>query len=605
MYVAPVRASLLWFAAIGSSGCGIADGSPHLLELGEVSPARIGSGEAVEISGRGFPEGQRARVTFRGELARAGEAAERVEISTFAESVSSRTLRFELDPRLEREFCGDTPVHTTFRGSIEAAFAAKVPGAAPVTGELPEVVLDFLPQMSLDQVEARAREGARFAEFIGIVLQEDGRGLEVASVVPKSRAESAGVLAGDFLHELDGVRLVGAGDFVPTPGKSLSRLVVQRVSDKEPIALPLDARGFKPKSPAELMTLTGVVATLLVLALLLLSPFGRVVTWIERRVAQSFRARHEQSALSAHLFDRSTLALSSELPSGTGSYLAIALAIAAFAAIAIGHPLVAKELDLPIAYLVAVVTLLMARLLRSGADRAPFSRRLKACVGFLLAQLALLVALAVPLLAVGSVRAFDIVARQGAAPFRYGLFQSPMALGAFFVFVGALLPRVERLPELIPARQGRTSTLLELAESLYTMVTCLLGSLVFLGGYRLPFVSLASSSLWLSALGAAWMVVKAFVLYAVVLVLRAGLGRFDAERGIALTVRWLLPAGGLAFVLATCWLRFGAKSPLSVMAPALGYASFAAVCLLAVIFAQRLVSDRRRGSHEPGISPWL
>jgi NADH-quinone oxidoreductase subunit H len=587
-------------------GCEITEGSPHLIDLGEITPHRVSSGEHVEIAGRGFPEGLRARLTFRGELARAGEDSEPVEISTFAESASPRTLSFELDPRLEQEFCGDTPVHTTFRGSVEAAFAARQPGAAPVTGELPEVVIDIVPQVSLEQAEARAREGARFAEFAGILLQEDGRGLEVAGVMPKSRAESAGIAAGDFLYELDGLRLVGAGDLVPAPGKSVSRLLVRRTSEKDPVALPLDARGFKPKSPAELVPLTGGVAALLVLALLVLSPFGRVLTWIERRIVQSFRERsREQGPLSVHLFDRSTLALSSELPSGTGPYLAIALAVAAFSAVALDRTLVAKELDLPIAYLIAVVTLLVARLLRRGADRASFSRRLQACGGVLLTEVAFLLALATPLASIASVRAYDIVAIQGAAPFRYGLFQSPMALGAFFVFVAALLPRIERSRELLPSRRARTSTLLDLAESLHLMVCCLLGALVFLGGYRLPFVSLAPSSLWLSAIGAASLVLKAFLLYGLVLVLRSSFGRLDTSRGIALTLRWLLPAGGLLFALSAAWTRFGAKSSLSVVGPALGYASFAALGFLFLILAQRVVSDLRRGTHEPGISPWL
>jgi NADH:ubiquinone oxidoreductase subunit H len=606
VYGAPVRPSLVLSAALFACGCEITQGSPHLIDLVEVTPQRVGSGEHVEITGRGFPEGQRARLTFRGQLARAGAELEDVEISTFAQSASSRTLTFELDPRLEQEFCGETPVHTTFRGSVEAAFAARAPGAAPVTGELPEIVLDIVPQVSLDQAEARAREGARFAEFVGLVLQEDGRGLEVASVTPKSRAESAGVMAGDFLHELDGLRLVSRGDLVPAPGKSVSKLVVRRTTEKDPIALPLDARGFKPKSPGELTMLTGGIAALLVLALLLLSPFGRVLTWIERRIVHGFRERRsEQGPLSVQLFDRSTLAVSSELPSGTGPYLAIALALSAFAAIALDRSLVARELDLPIAYLTAVVMLVVARLLRRGADRATFTRRLHALGGFLLNQLALLLAVATPLAAIGSVRAFDIVASQGAAPYRYGLFQSPMALGAFFVFVAALLPRIERTPELATGRRRGASTLLDIAESLHTMVSCLLGALVFLGGYRLPFVSLATSALWISALGAAWFVLKAFLLYGLILVLRSGFGRFDTSRGIALTVRWLLPAGALSFALSLCWTRFGEKSPLSVVGPALGYASFAALCFLLLIVAQRVMSDLRRGTHEPGISPWL
>jgi len=267
--------------------------------------------------------------------------------------------------------------------------------------------------------------------------------------------------------------------------------------------------------------------------------------------------------------------------------------------------LFASELDVAIVYLVATTALFVARLLQAGSERATFGARLRWCAGFVLVQVPLLVALATPLSTTRSVRAFDLVVTQGALPFRYGLFQSPMALAGFLVFVGCLLPRVERAPVLGATARRHQGPLLGFAESFQLMACCLLGSLIFLGGHRLPGAPLAAASVWLSALGALWLVLKAFALFATVLVLRRAFGSFDAAQAAPMTLRWLLPGAALSFGLSFAWVQFGEKSELSVLGSALGYASFGGVCLLLLIFAQRIAGLLRSTSHEPGVSPWL
>ena len=63
----------------------------------------------------------------------------------------------------ERTFSGTTdPVHATFHGAIEVSFAPRVAGTPPVTGVLPDVVLDFIPaEGDAASLESRHDDGLR------------------------------------------------------------------------------------------------------------------------------------------------------------------------------------------------------------------------------------------------------------------------------------------------------------------------------------------------------------------------------------------------------------------------------------------------------------
>jgi len=575
----------LFFGVILLAGCQAVGGSPHLIELQELTPRRLGAGETVELHGQGFPEGRRARVTFQGELARAGHEPQQVEISAFAESSSPHTLALVLDRRLEHEFCGaEAPQHTTFRGSVQAAFAPRTAGAPPVTGELAEVVLDVVPQAALAEVEHRAHEGERFAEFAGLLIVPASRGLVVQGVMPRSRAESAGVANGDIISELDGVHVLSLEDFVPAAEAERSRLVVRRAAQKEPLALGIDSQGFRPRSAEQLVPAAALLLIGLLLALLLRTPVGRAFTWLERRVV------HATCTIGLGAFAR-------ELPRSAGATLGVVLTGGAFASIALGRALVAAELDLPIVLLCVTTSLFVACLLDSGKPRLDFVARLRLLLSVALQQLPIVLALALMAFGAGSVSALDLVAVQGAAPWRYGAFASPLALAAFLTFVAALVPR---------PTSGSPGAVLRAAEWVHLMAVCSLGALVFLGGYRLPGVSLASPSLALLGLGAALLCIKASGLLALVLALRAVLGRIDARQAAPLTLRWLVPSAVAILALSRLWSHFAARSGLAVAQGALGYACFAAFVLLLGLLAQRIAVELKRGHHkESSVSPWL
>jgi NADH:ubiquinone oxidoreductase subunit H len=574
----------LFFGALLLAGCEAVGGSPHLIELDELTPRRIGAGETAELHGQGFPEGRRARLTFAGELSRAGHEPQQVEISAFAESSSPHTLALLLDKRLEREFCGaEAPQHTTFHGSVQAAFAARSAGAPPVTGELAGVVLDIVPQASLADVELRQHEGQRFAEFSGLLITAEARGLRVQGVMPRSRAESAGVADGDIISELDGVRVLSLEDFVPAKEAERSRLVVRRAQHKEPLTLGLDSQGFRPRSPEQLVPAVAVLLIGLLLALFLRTPVGRALTFLERRIVYETSTAGGRSLLR-------------ELPQSAGAILGVVLTAAAFASIALGRPLVAAELDLPILLLCVTTALFVACLLDAGKPRLGFFARLKLLFAVAVQQLPLILALCPMAFAAGSMRAFDLVAVQGAAPWRHGAFTSPLSLAAFLTFVAALVPSVT---------SRAAGAVLRAAAWVHLMAACSLGALVFLGGYRLPGVSLASSSLGLQALGATVLCVKAVALLAIVLGLRSVVGRIDARQAFSLTLRWLVPAAALCVVLSRVWAYFGARSGLNAAQGALGYASFAAFVLVLGLLVQRIFVELKRGAKESSVSPWL
>src|SRR5262249_38740763 len=149
---------------------------------------------------------------------------------------------------LVTEFCGpaDRAAHTSFEGVVEVAFAAAAPGAPPVVGVSPhEVTVDFRPhEVHRAATEARAAEGARALAFMGIDVATDPLpgGLVVAQVAAGSRAERAGVAAGDVLTSLDRVRLTSLADAVPAGTRATVELGVRSGEGAAPrlVQVPID-----------------------------------------------------------------------------------------------------------------------------------------------------------------------------------------------------------------------------------------------------------------------------------------------------------------------------------------------------------------------------
>jgi hypothetical protein len=56
-----------------AAGCELHDASPNLLEVTDLNPHSLEVGDRLTLNGSGFPEGRTARISFHGDVFRAGQ----------------------------------------------------------------------------------------------------------------------------------------------------------------------------------------------------------------------------------------------------------------------------------------------------------------------------------------------------------------------------------------------------------------------------------------------------------------------------------------------------------------------------------------------------
>jgi len=178
---------------VGVAGCRLGEPPPDLLRVVDFSPRHAEVGDQLEVVGAGFPERKTATLSFRGDLLRPGRPPERnVEITAPATRSSQTRVSLLLTDELLASFCGRGPEarHTTFRGDVVVAFAARKSGAPPVAGAAHDIQLD-LPAPPLPPTEAAtlAAEAQRALDFLGIRVETDASGgtLALTTVDPRWR----------------------------------------------------------------------------------------------------------------------------------------------------------------------------------------------------------------------------------------------------------------------------------------------------------------------------------------------------------------------------------------------------------------------------------
>jgi NADH-quinone oxidoreductase subunit H len=608
-----------------SAGCDARDGSPNLLDVTDLNPRSLEVGDKLTLTGSGFPEGRAAKVSFQGDVFRAGQTPLRnVTIVATAAASDPHSIAVTLNADLAREFCGaGDAVHATFRGATTAAFQARESGAPPVRGTLEGVVLDVNPaSISKLALAAHEAEAQRFAQYAGmaVVHSEERDVLLVDTVDPEGRASRAGLLPGDALLELDGVRLASLSDLIPPPRARLSHVSVRRGDAKTPSTFALDVSGFQPGSPSELAPAATLLGFAVALLLLFASPLGRALSWFEGRLVSQVRDRGRPSAWSRARGDLKSLGFVrvalSELPSSPLPYFVFIMDSAWLTLLAMNRTIWARELDLPVLFLGSLTALCATALVIGG--RQP-GRRFSLLPGLrhvlltLVFQTPVLAAMACAVLLSGSLRSDDILAAQGGWPWQWFAFASPVSLAIFVLLVLGLVPVVSRAPGALqaavseafagPARRRSTT----LPEWSHLILTCGVISLVFLGGPRLPGSPAGgpAAGLWLQIGGALLFQAKAVLVLSSVLLLRFATNQVRISEVAQLGVRYVLPGALLSLVAAYFW-TFGSQSPLFLAARVpLSHGLFflCALCGAHVILrvATQLSGERPRSA----VNPWL
>ncbi|HVR20648.1 MAG TPA: hypothetical protein VMS65_13150 [Polyangiaceae bacterium] len=587
--------------------------SPHLVQVTGISSDRIAEGDVLELRGSGFPEGRPARVTLRGDLYRPGRPPERgFELVLPARSSSPHTVAAEVTRDVERAFAGVGGEHTTFRGNVEAAFFPQSAGMPPVTGALSAAVIDVVPLGDAPS-ETESAEVQRFAEFSGVLFADDAS-LVVDGVMPKSRAERAGVVRGDRLSELGGVRVLERRDLVPPPRSRQVELVVHRNGVADPMHLVLETDGFTKMAPRDLAAAGGILVAALALFAAVRSPLGRALSFLELRLVELLRLRRERRqarALERGARRRMPGLLQAVLPSTPLAYLALGAATGLFVFLAIGGSLVAREVDLAVLLLASIVgTAATALVFGTPGERGVVARLRR--VGLVLLQAAPLVgALACAAFESGGVGVDELSRAQGTLPWEWHAFRGPMMLAAALVFLVSLVPETAKGSSEGPLTSSSTPRSLarsapELVGWTHLVFACGLGSFAFLGGARASALGMApTASLAMALVGAGLVVVKALALLVLVLFARAIVGRLDARETQGLTIRVLVPVAAFA-ASATLFLQRADVRPIAgSLAATLGVSSFVAVAVLAASFARRVASATLGRDAEPGVNPWI
>ncbi len=610
--------ALVSFAVALLVGCQSWESTPALLNVADVVPREADVGDRLEVAGSGFPEGRTAKLTFRGDLHRPGQDAIRdVRVVVPATSTSQTRLGFVLTEEVQAELCGrgDEGRDTTFRGDVEVAFAPRTSGAPPITGTVRSVVLDFAgPTVSQSVRAAQEAEARRQIEQLGLVLAgEAGReGLEVSEVRPHSRVARAGVQKGDVIEELDGVRVRSLTDLTVSGAMRFASLSVRRGQLREPIRLSVDVQGLRQVAPEDLAIAAALLGLVALLFLASLLPFARIVVWLEVRLADRLRQRRGARAAPA-LLKRLQQGITEESADGTGlsrivPYLAFVTASAASTLIVYGRPLVSPDLDLPIVLFGLLTVLTAAALIAGGwgpGRRWKLGAGLAAALRNVLVRAPAIAALAAVVISVGSLRAADIVSRQGSAPWEWSAFKNPALGFCFGLLLLTALPTASQhrpaLPHADLTVAVRRSSMVDALEWVYLLAISQIAAVAFLGGWQLP--SVVTGAL-VPVAGAVLVQLKAWVVVMMVLCLRWVLPRLGLGDVMGVWWRYVLPGAMCALGASVVWVR-GLRWPLLRTAePLVGIVLFAATVVIAAVVARR-VWKQSRAPRPAHVNPWL
>lgn len=598
-----------------------------LVSAVDFSPREAEIGDRLEVIGSGFPEGKAATLSFKGDLHRPGQEPQRgVEIVVPAVSTSANRVSLLLTEQLQGELCGkgDGADHTTFRGEVTVAFAARTTGAPPITGVVPNVVLDVQgPAVPTELARAREAESRRALDFIGVSIDPKAAlpPFVVTAVLPGSRAERAGILASDVIVAVDGVNARSPSDFTFAGDRSAT-FTLARGRLKEPIERSVDVQGFRERAPKELALSGVLIGVVVMLFALWLAPVARMLGWIERRVAARLRERLSAkktlgnrprrlwSVVQASIADEVT-------PAGEPLFVRLLpyvlfLATSAGATtIAFGKPLVSVDLDFAIAAGSSLTLLVVVALMNAGwhaKGHWSIGAGLKGALATLALQLPVMVGLGCVVLATGSVRLGDIVHGQGVTPWSWNAFRNPALFLAFWLILFASFPEArrpkQRLPEADLDEPGARGGLMFYVEWGHLLVVGTLTAMLFLGGWKLPHPPAPGGVLW-PALGALLLQVKCWGVVGMVVALRWALPRVHTDQMIGVLFRYVAPAALFTLAGSAAWASWRESPAWRAVDPVLGYVLFGLAVGAVLKFARAVSGHVRAPSAPMHVNPWL
>jgi NADH-quinone oxidoreductase subunit H len=346
-------------------------------------------------------------------------------------------------------------------------------------------------------------------------------------------------------------------------------------------------------------------------------PIAGITTWVERRVMGRIQSRIGPNRVGPAGFlqwlaDGIKNMLKEDIvPSAADAplfklapYVVMTGFLAAFVAIPFGGPLIIADLNVGILYITAVTSLVVVGILMAG-----WSSNNKWSLLGGIRSAAQIVSYEIPaglsifpiVMLAGSLSMQSMITAQGAAPWRWFLFDNPFTFLAFFIFFVAALAEGNRTPFDLPEAEselvmgfateysGMRNLLFFMAEWGNLYVIGAIVTTLFLGGWRLPSVLESQPALLVIPLQFGLFFLKSYFWVFVAIWLRWTLPRIRVDQMMVMCWKYLVPLAFVNLLGTAVWM---VVFPQGV--PAMRVALCALAALLLGVFAWRVVYHLRR-----------
>jgi NADH:ubiquinone oxidoreductase subunit H len=555
---------------------------PRALVIQSVHPRRIEVGSVLEIEGRGFTaEEGPPQIRLAGVLATADKS---VHVSLDVKGI------FESPKRIVYKFTHEDFVKL---GSVRGEFWGNVHVFCPLPGG--QFAAGSFPAFKGQSFHARL-----FPPTLNALAAE----AKAAGVVPTINLVLTYVLLGIvwLVLTLVFVRLILFGKDRPSrPAAGAARSASMRYLTGRAMGLGMVVLisgavagalyGLSGPIHKILNALTGVEYAIHIglafLAAFLLVNFALLyagpITWVERRVAARMQSRVGPNRVGPQgllqwLADGLKAVMKEDvIPTNAdpvlfriAPYLVFGAIFTTFSVLPFSATWAATDLNVGILLVISVTSIVVPGLIAAGwssNNKWSLFGGMRAAAQIVSYEIPASLAILSVIIYSGSLSMQDMIRMQGGAPWNWFIFHNPFIFFSFFLFFTSSLAEGNRAPFDLPEAEselvsgynteysGMRFLMFFVGEYVNIYVMSAIATTIFLGGWRIPLVSVAAQeeSVGLQILGLFIFWLKVGVLSFVVIWLRWTLPRLRVDQLMTMCWKYFVPLAFVCFIGSTVW----------------------------------------------------
>jgi NADH-quinone oxidoreductase subunit H len=252
--------------------------------------------------------------------------------------------------------------------------------------------------------------------------------------------------------------------------------------------------------------------------------------------------------------------------------------VSTFAVLPFAPSIVGGDLNVGIVYLIAITALVVIGILMAGwssNNKYTLLGGIRSAAQMVSYEIPVALFLLVAVVDSGTLSLQQMVRLQGGAPYEWFICSSPFAFVAFFLYFISAIAEGNRAPFDLPEAEselvsgynteysGLRFLLFFFAEWMNLYVIGAIATAVFLGGWRVPFVSLEAQTgniLW-ETFGFGLFFVKAIVLANVIMWVRWTLPRLRIDQLMQMCWKYFVPIGIISVIGTMGWVVLRTQVP--------------------------------------------